>query len=792
MGGGTTLVCGSGGGGGGGRPPPRADRSAADVRMPPTGRRRAMRYILRRSTDAPQLSSLQSLDGDLGCGREQDTEPPAPPTKPSFSTWSRLVGHKWSQLRRADSRDRLTAAESARHSVTDSFALTAPRRKPPPSGRSAATPGGQRSSSRDSSLERGKLDRVESLKNLFLRAREPRARTGRERSAAAATATNMQRCCSTSLLSTYVPAEDPSDDLDLGKRREQRRSSGGSGGGGVSLREAGRSASLGGGALTALPEEAGSTPVPVVVSTLERPRRRPSARQEAGWRTRSLWPGQMDGPAADDDGDSDSGILNEHSDGSSTHDSESGSLTSQRTDSGASCEGGGGGLGGRRERAVVEEDTAPGRRRSAGWGAHTPESRPDRLPPRPPVWMGAEEEGDATSGALPPAPRRSTGGSGSGTPPTRPRRLAVLDGRRYRRASSMDGGGLGRRRLAAYPPAPASRSPSPPPAGPQFHLLRIAAADGEPLGVDIAEDPTGEEDGDFIVTGIEPGGLADRDGRLRCGDGLLNANGHRLRGLPAAEAADLLRGVSGRLELVLSRRPASPDQRYVTVVSTCGQLVLDAAGPGWTPQEPAGRRSDPGQRARTLGAGYRRRQRHRRDSDSDSVGRRQTEPESPPPAGRGSVADSADSPDTGGTTCNVSTSTSPSTSSGPSSGLCTLPRRPRSLQLSLRTVIFEKGRGRKSLGFSVVGGTDSPRGNMGIFVKTVLPNGQAAEENKLQEGDEIFSVNGEPLRGCSHAEAIALFKKTKTGLVVLQVGRRVRKGVGSSKSKSCDELDRLG
>ena len=45
-------------------------------------------------------------------------------------------------------------------------------------------------------------------------------------------------------------------------------------------------------------------------------------------------------------------------------------------------------------------------------------------------------------------------------------------------------------------------------------------------------------------------------------------------------------------------------------------------------------------------------------------------------------------------------------------------------------------------------------------------------------GDEIFSVNGEPLRGCSHAEAIALFKKTKTGLVVLQVGRRVRRSVG--------------
>nr|XP_018913743.1 PREDICTED: uncharacterized protein LOC109041776 [Bemisia tabaci] len=98
--------------------------------------------------------------------------------------------------------------------------------------------------------------------------------------------------------------------------------------------------------------------------------------------------------------------------------------------------------------------------------------------------------------------------------------------------------------------------------------------------------------------------------------------------------------------------------------------------------------------------------------------------------------------------------------------------RHNSLNMSVFTITYEKGRGKKSLGFSIVGGCDSPKGNLGIFVKTIFATGQAAEEGSLQEGDKILAVNGESLDGLTHSEAIAIFKDIKSGPVILHVTRK--------------------
>ncbi|XP_066229950.1 PDZ domain-containing protein 2 isoform X2 [Saccopteryx leptura] len=310
----------------------------------------------------------------------------------------------------------------------------------------------------------------------------------------------------------------------------------------------------------------------------------------------------------------------------------------------------------------------------------------------------------------------------------------------------------------------------------------------------------------IVVTQVKEGGAAHRDGRLSLGDELLVINGHLLVGLSHEEAVAILRSATGMVQLVVASKETSAEDLLRLTSKSLPDLTSSVEDvSSWTDnedQEPDGE-EDEGTGSSSLRGAI-----PGADEPQDSGGSEDLKGNLESPK-QGSSKMKLKSRLSGGVhrlesveeynelmvrngdprarMLEVSRDGRKHSlpqlleSSGTSQEYHIVKKSTRSLSttqvespwrfirpsvISIIGLYKEKGKG---LGFSIAGGRDCIRGQMGIFVKTIFPNGSAAEDGRLKEGDEILDVNGIPIKGLTFQEAIHTFKQIRSGLFVLTV-----------------------
>ncbi|XP_022103044.1 syntaxin-binding protein 4-like isoform X3 [Acanthaster planci] len=235
------------------------------------------------------------------------------------------------------------------------------------------------------------------------------------------------------------------------------------------------------------------------------------------------------------------------------------------------------------------------------------------------------------------------------------------------------------------------------------------------LGIKIiggrSEQESGRDYGIFIRRVI-PGGLAEQSGRLKEGDQILSVNGTSLLRVTNDEAVQHLRSASAtnQVTLVVTRNMSAVRRFSLLIESqlanTRNTFSLDSQSIS----------SDQGSDV------------HEQSSRPWSSSQRErTSSQSPSPS-----LDSASS---------VPAERAPSSANQ---------RTP-----DVREIILNKLSG---LGLSISGGVDRPDGP-GIYIQGIQQDGDCARDGRLRAGDQLMSVNGEPLSGVTNEVAVEILTR---------------------------------